>query len=44
MRPTEIRMILVLMPTSVKPCIWVGVVYTEPIVWLLAIPCYEKLR
>ncbi len=42
MRPTEIRMNLVLVPTSVKPRIRVGVVHAEPIVWLLAIPRYEE--
>nr|WP_206772043.1 hypothetical protein [Halorhabdus tiamatea] len=38
MRLSKIRMVLVLVPAGVKARVWVGIVDTEPIVWILSIP------
>ena len=44
MRPSEIGMVLILVPTGVKARVRVGVVDTEPIVWLLSIPLDGQFR
>jgi hypothetical protein len=44
MRSSEIGMVLVLVPPSVKSRVRVGVVDTEPIVWLLSIPLDGQFR
>jgi hypothetical protein len=44
MRSSEVGMILVLVPTGVKARVRVGVVDTEPIVWVLSIPRDRQFR
>lgn len=44
MRSPEIGMIFVLVPASMKSCVWVDIVYAKPIVWPLAIPLDNQFR
>ncbi len=44
MRSSEIWMVFVLVPASVKSRVRVGVVDTEPIVWVLSIPLDGQFR
>ena len=44
MRPSQIGMVFVLMPASVKARVRVGIVDAEPIMWILSIPLDGQFR